>query len=95
MTLLYLYLSSARDGPAVPPLTTAGAFFCPNSASVTLNPVLEGSVTEEYPNTTGSTVSSAIESSEFLNTQSMSMSQGNKAAAQEKDLEMKTMEGVS
>lgn len=62
---------------------------------MTLNPVLEGSVTEEYPNTTGSIVSSAIESSEFLNTQSMSMSQGNRAAAQVKDLEMKTMEGVS
>lgn len=95
MTLLYLYLSQARDSPAIPPLTTAGVFFCPNSASVTLNPMLEGSVTEEYPNTTGSIVSSAIESSEFLNTQSMSMSQANKASDQEKDLEMKTMEGVS
>lgn len=70
-------------------------FFCPNSASVTLNPALEGSVTEEYPNSTGSMVSSAIESSEFLNTPSMSMSQGNKAADQEKDLEMKTIEGVA
>lgn len=57
--------------------------------------MLEGSVTEEYPNTEGSIVSSAIASSEFLNTQSTSMSQGNKAADQEKDLEMKTMEGVS
>lgn len=57
--------------------------------------MFEGSVTEEYPNTKGSIVSSAIASSEFLNTQSTSMSQGNKAADQEKDLEMKTMEGVS
>lgn len=40
-------------------------------------------------------MSSAIESSEFLNTQSTSVSQGNKAADQEKDLEMETMEGVS
>lgn len=57
MTLLYLYLSLARDDSAIPPLTTA-SFYCLNTASATLNSAVEWSVTEERPNTTGSAVSS-------------------------------------